>query len=261
MPRSAGCDGDILSYREPRFQRRSLVSLRLHGPRSLQLMHEVGVLSSRLRRWRRRPGGWSRARCCRGAYLRGVLVAAGSVSAPHAPGHLELRLADLDAARLLAGAGRRGGPPLGAAERRGHAVAYTKSKRVIRELLVLSGAHDAALSFEEAEVISATRERANRLTNCDEANLARLGAAARAQREAITRLDLDGLAPEPQGRRRAPAAPPRPLARRAGPAGAAAAAEVDGRPPAAYAHRLSLAYIFLTNTPLWGWRGGPCRRH
>jgi DNA-binding protein WhiA len=55
------------------------------------------------------------------------------------------------------------------------------------------GAHDAVLSLDEAEIISRTRERANRATNCDEANLARQGAAARAQAEAITALDLDGL--------------------------------------------------------------------
>ena len=41
-----------------------------------------------------------------------------------------------------------------------------------------------ALSLEEAEVISATREAANRLTNCDRANLGRTSAAAHRQRTA-----------------------------------------------------------------------------
>jgi cell division protein WhiA len=57
------------------------------------------------------------------------------------------------------------------------------------------GAHDAALSFEEAEVISETRGRANRNTNWDEANLARMSEASRAQRHAIEMLELDELAP------------------------------------------------------------------
>ena len=77
--------------------------------------------------------------------------------------------------------------------RRGHAVAYAKSKQTIRELLAHMGAHDAVLSVDEAEVISRTRERANRATNCDEANLARQGSAARAQTEAIAALDIDAL--------------------------------------------------------------------
>ena len=88
---------------------------------------------------------------------------------------------------------RTDGIPLQVATRRGHAVAYAKAKQTIRELLAHIGAHDAVLSLDEADVISRTRERANRATNCDEANLARLGAAARAQAEAIAALDLDHL--------------------------------------------------------------------
>ena len=85
-----------------------------------------------------------------------------------------------------------------AAERRDHAIAYAKSKSTIRELLVHMGAHDAALSYEEAEVISATRNRANRNTNWDEANLGRMSEASRAQRHAIEQLDLDALDPRLQ---------------------------------------------------------------
>src|SRR6185437_13171505 len=107
----------------------------------------------------------------RAAYLRGAFVAAGSVSAPRAPGHLEIRVAEPEGAQLV--------------------------RRVARtddiELLAHMGAHDAVLSLDEAEIISRTRERANRATNCDEANLARQGAAARVQAEAIATLDLDGL--------------------------------------------------------------------
>ena len=194
MLRAAEADSEIVSYREPRFGRRNLVALRLHGPRSLQLLHELGVLSSGLRPLPAPPRRVIGRRCCRGAYLRGALVAAGSVSAPREPGHLELRAEDADAADLLAAVAGEDALLLRVAVRRGHAVAYSKSKRTIRDLLVHVGAHDAALSFEEAAVISATRERANRQTNCDEANLARQGAAARAQREAIRRIDLDQLA-------------------------------------------------------------------
>jgi DNA-binding protein WhiA len=194
MLRAAEADSEIVSYREPRFGRRNLVALRLHGPRSLQLLHELGVLSSGLRPLPAPPRRVIARRCCRGAYLRGALVAAGSVSAPREPGHLELRAEDADAADLLAAVAGEDALLLRVAVRRGHAVAYSKSKRTIRDLLVHVGAHDAALSFEEAAVISATRERANRQTNCDEANLARQGAAARAQREAIRRIDLDQLA-------------------------------------------------------------------
>src|SRR4029077_12387126 len=100
MLRAADADSEIVSYREPRFGRRNLVALRLHGPRSLQLLHELGVLSSGLRPPLALARGGLRPappplpapprrviprRCCRGAYLRGALVAAGSVSAPREP--------------------------------------------------------------------------------------------------------------------------------------------------------------------------------
>lgn len=193
--RAAGADAEILSYREQRFHRRSLVALRVHGERSLQLLHELGVLSAELLPLERPPRRVVARRCCRAAYLRGVLVAAGSVSAPRAAGHLELRAADPGSAAALAVLAAEDGLRLAVAERRGASIAYTKNKQTIRDLLVHVGAHDAALHFEEAEVIAATRERANRLTNCDEANLARLGQAARRQRQAIAALELDRLDP------------------------------------------------------------------
>ena len=195
-PSDAGIE--IVSYREPRFARRNVVSVRLHGPRSLQLLHELGVLAEGLTPLAEPPRRLVNRRCCRGSYLRGAFVATGSVSGPRAAGHLEWRTADLDGAEVLARMAVADELPVRAVERRGHAIAYAKSKSTIRELLVHMGAHDAALSYEEAEVISATRGRANRNTNWDEANLGRMSEASRAQRHAIERLDLDSLDPRLQ---------------------------------------------------------------
>jgi cell division protein WhiA len=194
--RAPRADCEILSYREPRFGRRSVVALRLHGEHSLQLLHELGVLSAELLPLEQPPRRVVARRCCRGAYLRGALISAGSVSPPRAAGHLELRAHSHAAAAGLAALAAEDGLRLRVAERRGHAIAYAKSKQAIRDLLVHVGAHDSALSFEEAEVIAATRERANRLTNCDEANLTRLGSAARRQRTAIERIPLEQLDPK-----------------------------------------------------------------
>ena len=221
----------LVSFREPRFDRRTRVLVRLHGDRSLQLLHEVGVLSTGLAPLAEPPGRLLQRRCCRASYLRGAFVAAGSVSAPRAAGHVEIRVAELEGAQLVQRVARTDGIRLQVTVRRGHAVAYAKGKQTIRELLAHVGAHDAVLSLEEAEVISRTRERANRVTNCDEANLARLGAAARAQAEAIAALDLDApRAAAAAGGRPAPA-PPRPVAGRARPARPAAAGQIDGRGP------------------------------
>ena len=115
------------------------------------------------------------------------------MSGPRAAGHLEIRARDEDAAAVVVRIAAAEGVAMAVAPRRSHAAAYVKSKAAIRDLLALMGAHDAVLAFEEAAVIAGTRERANRVTNFDRANLARLGGAARAQRDAIAALDLANL--------------------------------------------------------------------
>ena len=196
LVRELGGDGQLATYREPRFGRATRVVLRLHGDHSLQLLHEVGVLSTALAPVDEPPGRLLQRRCCRAAYLRGAFVAAGSVSAPRAPGHLELRAPEPVGAEFVRRIARADELALAVAARRGHAIAYTKSKPVIRELLAHMGAHDAVLTLDEAEVITRIRERANRVTNFDEANLTRQGSAARAQAAALAGLDLDALHPD-----------------------------------------------------------------
>ena len=196
MLRGRGADCEILSFREHRFQRRNRVVLRIAGGTSIQLLHEAGVLSAALIPLERPPERLLARACCRRAHLRGAFVASGSVSAPGRPAHLEVRTAQPEAAETLAEIAAREGILLRTAGRRSHTIAYLKSRGAVRELLALLGAHDAVLSFEEAAVIGATRESANRLTNCDRANLGRASAAAHRQRQAIDRLDLDLLDPE-----------------------------------------------------------------
>jgi hypothetical protein len=193
LVRSLGADAQIVSFREPRFERRNRVVVRVEGGRGLQLMHEIGVLSAALEPMPRPPRRVIARPCCRASYLRGAFVAAGSVSAPRAAGHLEIRAGDADAAGLLVQIAGAEGIVMAVTQRSSNAAAYTKSKQAIRDLLAVMGAHDSVLAFEEAAVIAATRERANRVTNFDRANLVRLGGAARAQRDAIAALDIDRL--------------------------------------------------------------------
>jgi cell division protein WhiA len=193
LVRSLGADAQIASFREPRFERRNRIVVRVEGGHGLQLMHEIGVLSAGLEPLPGPPRRVVARACCRASYLRGAFVAAGSVSAPRAAGHLEIRAADPEAAAALAQLAAADGVAMAVARRASHATAYAKSKQAIRDLLALMGAHDGVLAYEEAAVIAATRERANRVTNFDRANLARLGAAARAQRDAIAALDMAGL--------------------------------------------------------------------
>jgi len=193
LVRSLGADAQIASYREPRFERRNRVVVRVEGDHGLQLMHEIGVLSSALAPLAEPPRRIVARPCCRATYLRGGFIAAGSVSAPRAAGHLEVRARDEEAASVVVRIAAAEGVAMAVARRASNIAAYVKSKAAIRDLLALMGAHDAVLAFEEAAVIAGTRERANRVTNFDRANLVRLGGAARIQRDAIAALDLSTL--------------------------------------------------------------------
>jgi len=135
----------------------------------------------------------------RAAYLRGALLASGSVSGPR-NAHLELRSSNVEGAELLASLAAAEEFRLAVHDRGRHAVAYAKSTDTIAELLAFLGAHRAALGLEESAVVASTRARANRLTNADHANIVRASRAADTQLRAIRRLESDGrlehLAPE-----------------------------------------------------------------
>lgn len=197
--RSFAVDSEIRTYRRRSFDRSTRYQLHVEGtPRALAVLKECGVLGARLQPVSRPPKRIVGRGCCRGAYLRGSLLAAGSVSPPPSP-HLEVRTETVEAASFLAEAISREDVSLRVLERRDHALAYAKSVDRIADALALAGASDAALVLDERAVVGETKARANRLTNADQANLVRTSRAAHTQLEAVRRLagerGLDELSP------------------------------------------------------------------
>jgi DNA-binding protein WhiA len=198
--RGFGVSAEIRTYRRHAFGRETRYELHLgDDPRAVQVLNEAGVVDSALAPLEQPPRRVVARPCCRAGYLRGALLASGSVSGPHGP-HLELRTADRAGAEQLADLAREDGMRLAVAERPRHAIAYAKGRDEIAELLAFAGAHDTALALEEIGVIGATRARANRLANADHATLVRTSRSAHDEIEAIRRLaargDLDDLAPD-----------------------------------------------------------------
>src|SRR5262249_41724108 len=189
--RSLGVDSEIRTYRRRAFDRATRYQLHVKGtPRALKVLRDCGVLGARSQPLARPPKRIVGRACCRGAYLRGALLAAGSVSAPPSP-HLEIRLESSEAAEFLADAVAREDVPLRVRERRDHFIVYAKGLDQIAEALALAGASDAALALDERAVVGETKARANRLTNADEANLLRTSKAAHVQLEALRRLERE----------------------------------------------------------------------
>lgn len=189
--RSFGVASEIRTYRRHAFGQETRYQLHVDG--GLELLREAGVVDARLRPRERPPKRLLGRGCCRAAYLRGALLAAGSVSGPPSP-HLEVRSESRAGAETVAEvADLRVGP-------RGEGwLAYAKGIDRIAGALAAAGASDAALALQERAVVGSTRASANRLANADHANLVRSGRAAHAQLEAVRRLQrarrLDELGP------------------------------------------------------------------
>ncbi len=223
--RGFGLGAEIRTYRQRAFAREHRYELHPGAdPRVLQTLNEAGVLDNRLAPLPAPPRRVVARPCCRAAYLRGALLAAGSVSGPRDP-HLELRAHTLEGARFLAGLAAEDGLHLGVVERPHHAAAYAKGGEAVAGLLGFAGAHDVALALEEGAVVGAARARANRLANADHANLVRTARSAQVELRAIRRLErtggLEQLAPDlrevAELRRRNPSLPLRELASRCRP--------------------------------------------
>jgi DNA-binding protein WhiA len=219
--RELGVRSEIRTYRRQAFDRATRYQLHTDVDETgLEVLRAAGVVSASRAPLEVPPRRVVGRSCCRGAYLRGALLGAGSLSGPRDP-HLEVRTSSAEGARFVAAIAAREGVTMRVAERRSHAAAYAKGHEAIGGLLAIAGAGDTALRLEEHAVVAATRARANRLANADEANLERTARAAHDQLEAIRSVGLDALPPElvelAELRLRHPAASVRELAAKARP--------------------------------------------
>ena len=130
--------------------------------------------------------------CDRRAFLRGVLLGAGSVSGGRGGSHVEFVLADRRRATELRDLLAASDVRASVMQRRGRQVVYLKGQEPIAALLQLTGANRALLDFETSRVSREVRNRLNRLLNAEEANLGRTVRAADRQLQAITRLEEAG---------------------------------------------------------------------
>jgi DNA-binding protein WhiA len=220
--RELGVHSEIRTYRRRAFDQATRYQLHVAGDGSTPtVLKAAGILARDLAPLEVPPRRVLSRRCCRGAFLRGALLGAGSLSGPGSP-HLEVRFSTIEGARFLASLAAREDINLAVLDRGRHAVAYAKGAETIAGALALAGASDLALLFEERAVVADTRARANRLANADHANLLRTARAAQAQLDAVRRLDRDrrlaslppSLREAAELRARHPSLPLRELARR-----------------------------------------------
>ena len=130
----------------------------------------------------------------RRAFLRGVFLAAGSISDPARFYHLEFVCPDETKAWYLKLLLSALDATAGVVQRKGHYVVYVKDSDDIVNLLGRMGASRALLALEEIRVLKDMRNRVNRTVNCETANLQKTVAAALKQRKDIEYIrDAEGF--------------------------------------------------------------------
>lgn len=117
------------------------------------------------------PKGLIHKNCCKKAYLKGSFMGCGSISNPEKSYHAEfvnnkqehslglcelMQNYDLKAKTIL---------------RKDYYVTYIKEGEQISDLMNVMGAHNALLDFENTRAVKETRNRINRVINCETANL------------------------------------------------------------------------------------------
>ncbi len=128
---------------------------------------------------------------CRLAYLRGVVLAHGSLSVGSSGSHLELVLPPDQLAEASAHVAELG-LPASARIRRGRGVLTWKGGSAVLDLLRLVGLSSAALEIESRFVGRALNGHLNRVVNAENANLQRAVTAASRQLAEIDTLDRNG---------------------------------------------------------------------
>lgn len=132
--------------------------------------------------------------CCKRALLRGLFLGGGTVSPPGKKYHLELKINNATTQDLAARALQMLQLPVHISHRKNGDCLYLKQCDQIITLLTAIGAHQCVLQLEESRLRRQVFSSANRMMNCDEANLRKQLTAAQKQVSAIAAYrDANGL--------------------------------------------------------------------
>ena len=119
--------------------------------------------------------------CCASSFFRGLFLLSGTVTNPEKEYHLEIQAPNniiAEAVYLLA---MSVGINFKITKRRQNAVLYLKESEQIEDFLTLIGSSRFALKLMDIKVIKNVRNKVNRVTNCETANLSKTVAASNTQ--------------------------------------------------------------------------------
>ncbi len=125
---------------------------------------------------------------CEVAYLRGVFLSAGNVTDPKTYYHLDIVLSEDDMAEEFGYFLENLDLPPKHTARKGMPVLYYKESEAVEAFLTVIGANKAVFAIMDAKILKDLRNNANRVSNCEVANLGKSVDAGTMQYEAIKDL-------------------------------------------------------------------------
>ncbi|MCL1983528.1 MAG: DNA-binding protein WhiA, partial [Clostridiales bacterium] len=161
--------------------------------KSEQVLRETGILMVREGLNYFSDGvydGLIKTKCCRKAYLRGFFLGSGTISDPEKGYHIEFvcntEALAADVKKLI---NSFVGIHAKAVKRKKSFVVYVKDSGQITDILNIMGAHSHLLVFENVKIMKEMRNKANRVLNCDSANLDKTVNAAERQISCIRKVE------------------------------------------------------------------------
>lgn len=116
-----------------------------------------------------------------GVFTAGIFIACGSVNDPSKEYHLEFTVPEERLANELALLLRDIGAAAKTAIRRGQYIVYIKDSESIEDTLTFIGAQQCTLELMNVKIYKDVRNKANRIANCDAANIDKVVKAAMKQ--------------------------------------------------------------------------------
>jgi DNA-binding protein WhiA len=125
---------------------------------------------------------------CKITYLRGIFLSCGNVTDPTAYYHLDMVLSEDDMAETIGYFLEEFSLPPKHTARKGMPVLYYKESETIEDFLTTVGAQKSSLAVMEAKIFKEASNNANRVANCEIANMDKTAKASTTQYEAIRKM-------------------------------------------------------------------------
>lgn len=124
-----------------------------------------------------------------GVFMAGVFLACGSVNDPAKEYHLEFTVPEEELSAELVNLLGDIGVHAGTMVRRGKYIVYVKDSESIEDTLTFIGAQQCTLELMNVKIFKDVRNKANRIANCDNANIDKIITASLRQTEDIKLIE------------------------------------------------------------------------